>query len=132
MSDHAAFASLGEERFVSLVTFRRTGEPVPTAVWVARDGDHLIVVTPVQSGKVKRVRHDGRVELVPCSRMGKVADGATSVAGVAEVLDDDASRRRYTDLIKNKYGLEYRVIMGIERLAKGGRTPRVVLRIRSA
>ena len=47
-------AALGEEKFVALTTFRRSGVPVPTPVWVARDGellpylrdvrDHLLLV----------------------------------------------------------------------------------------
>jgi len=75
MSDDTALAALGDERFVSLTTFRRSGEAVSTPVWVGRDGDALVVTTPRDSGKVKRLRSDDRVELRPCSRSGRVADG---------------------------------------------------------
>ncbi len=47
------------ERFVSLTTFRRDGTPVATPVWIARDGDALVVTTPADSGKVKRLRSTG-------------------------------------------------------------------------
>lgn len=67
--------SLGDEAFVSLTTFRRSDEPVSTAVWIARDGDDLVVITPAESGKVKRIKNSGRVELRPCNRGGKVPDG---------------------------------------------------------
>lgn len=122
-------AGLGDERFVSLTTFRRSGERVSTPVWVARDGDALVVTTPEASGKVKRLRNDPRVELRPCGRMGRVEDGARPVAGVAEVLTDEASRERLTGIIRGKYGLEYRVVMGIESLGGSGRSNRVILRI---
>lgn len=116
---------IGDERFVSLTTFRRSGEPVATPVWVARDGAHLLVTTPEGSGKVKRLRHTSRVELRPCSRTGKVGDGAPTMHGdaVIEAEDRPAGFRR-------KYGLEYRVFMLVERLAARGNKPRVLLRIR--
>ena len=56
-----AFAALGGVSFVSLTTFRRNGAPVSTPVWVAADGDDLVVLTPTASGKVRRLRNDARV-----------------------------------------------------------------------
>ena len=53
------------------------------------DGDALVVTTPAGSGKVKRLRHDPRVELRPSTRFGKVADDAPVVRGTAQVLDDE-------------------------------------------
>lgn len=38
-------AAMGEEPFVSLTTFRKTGVGVPTAVWIAPEGDGALVVT---------------------------------------------------------------------------------------
>ena len=70
---------MGRQEFVSLTTFRRTGASVATPVWIAPDGDVLVVTTPVESGKVKRLRPDPRVELRPCSRRGAVADGASAM-----------------------------------------------------
>jgi PPOX class probable F420-dependent enzyme len=124
-----AFAALGSERFVSLTTFRRSGEGVSTPVWVARDGDALVVTTPEGSGKVKRLRHTPRVELRPCSRTGRVDDAVAPLVASAEILSDEASGHRLTDLIRRKYGLEYRIVMGIERLSRSGRRRRVLLRI---
>jgi len=127
----ASFSALGDERFVSLTTFRRNGLPVPTAVWVARDGDDLVVITPDGSGKVKRVRHDGRVELRPCSRTGAVAEGAPRFAGHA-ALTDETGTSRVRELIRRKYRVEYPVVMLIERIAARERKPRVGLRITAA
>jgi len=124
----ASFRALGDERFVSLTTFRRNGAPVPTAVWVARDGDDLVVITPDGSGKVKRVRNSGRVELRPCSRSGAVADGAPTFAGHATVTDETGTAQ-VRELIRRAYGFEYRVVMLIERIAARGQKPRVGLRI---
>ena len=131
-STDSAFAALGDEQFLSLTTFRKSGEPVSTAVWIGRDGDALIVTTPEASGKVKRLRNSPRVEVRPCNRMGRVKDGIEPVAGVAEVLTDEGTQERLTGIIRRKYGLEYWVVMGIERLIKSGQENRVILRITRA
>ncbi len=109
---------MADARFVSLTTFRRSGEPVSTPVWVGRDGGALVVLTPADSGKVKRLRHDPRVELRPCGRFGAVADGVEPVAGTAEVREhpDDVERARAT--IRRTYPLESRLVLGIERLVE--------------
>jgi uncharacterized protein len=109
---------LADSRFVSLTTFRRSGEAVSTPVWIGRDGSSLVVLTPAGSGKVKRLRHDPRVELRPCGRFGKVADGVEPVSGRAELREgpEDVERARTT--IRRTYPLESRVVLGIERLAE--------------
>ena len=126
------FDALADEGFIALTTFRKTGVGVPTTVWVARDGDALLVTTPRGSGKVKRLRRDARVEMTPSSRFGKVDEDAAAVGGVAEVLDDDAARERCNDVMVEKYGLEYRVMTGIEKLGRKGDDNRVILRITQA
>ena len=126
------FAALGDEGFVSLTTFRRSGERVSTPVWIGRDGEALVVTTPEASGKVKRLRNNPRVEMRPCGRMGRVEEGVEPAAAVAEIVTDAGSRERLTGIIREKYGLEYRVIMGIERLGGSGQNNRVILRITRA
>lgn len=116
---------LAGEQFVSLTTFRRSGTPVPTTVWLARDGDALVVTTPANTGKVKRLRHDPRVELLPCSRLGRVRPGIRTVTGTAEVLSPAPS---HLAALRDKYGLQYRILNAVERLT-GGRRERVILRI---
>jgi PPOX class probable F420-dependent enzyme len=125
----SAFAALGEERFVSLTTFRASGEPVSTPVWVARDGDALVVTTPADSGKVKRLRRSADVELRPCSRTGTVRDDVEPVRALAEVLEGPRDTERPTGLIRRRYGVEYRVVMAVEALLARGRKPRVILRV---
>jgi PPOX class probable F420-dependent enzyme len=120
--------TLAQEQYVSLTTYRRNGEGVPTAVWIAPgDGDALLVVTTPDSGKVKRIRRDPRVSMVPCSRTGRVAEGATPVTGTAEVITDPDEVARLRGVIGRKYRVEYRLTMLLERLT--GRRVRVILRI---
>jgi hypothetical protein len=123
---------LADEKFVSLTTFRSNGVGVPTPVWIGRDGDALVVTTPVGSGKVKRLRKNRTVELRPCSRRGSVDDDAPTVTAVAEIVEGDAAMRRLDQVLKPKYSLEYRIVMSIERLMRRGSSQRVMLRITPA
>ena len=125
-----ALLALADERFVSLTTFRRSGEAVPTPVWIAADGDHLVVYTPAGSGKVKRLRHTARVELRPCDRRGRVADGAPTVAGTAQLHEDAAAVERVRGLMVGKYRLEFRLFMVVEAVVRRTReTPRVAVHV---
>jgi len=132
MTDTSAFAALADEAFISLTTFRKSGEAVSTPVWLARDGDALIVTTPEESGKVKRLRNSGRVEMRPCTRMGAVAEGAPVVAGHARIIADATTRDRLTAVIRKKYGIEFHLITAIETIVAKRRKNRVILRITEA
>jgi uncharacterized protein len=128
MSDGTA-PHLGDEKFVSLTTFKRNGDAIASPMWIVRDGDRLSVWTPAEASKVKRVRRDPRVRLTACGRTGKVKAGRPTLDGTAEVINDPASVARTESLVKRKYGVEFRVVTLIETIAARGRKPRVVLRI---
>lgn len=127
------FRLLADERFVSLTTYRKTGEPVSTPVWIATAGDTLVVTTPAGSGKVKRLRNDPKVELRPCDRRGRVDEAAPSASGVAHIVTDPASITALTAPFPRKYGFEYKLVMIVERLLKLGRPAhRYILQITPA
>ncbi len=130
----ASLVTLGDERFVSLTTFRRTGEPVSTPVWVVRDSNALVVYTVAESGKVRRIRNDAHVELRACDRRGRVDDGTPVVPATAEVDEDPETVGITERLLRAKYGWEFgtiRLLQHAERLLGRSSTPktRVVLRL---
>ncbi|MBG6053922.1 PPOX class probable F420-dependent enzyme [Salinibacterium sp. CAN_S4] len=129
MTSSSELLALGEEHFVSLTTFRRSGVAVSTPVWIARDGDSLVVTTPASSGKVKRLRNSSRVQLQPCGRMGKVVEGTHPIEASARIADDPATVERLGSVFRAKFRLEYRIFMFIERRAKDGQKQRVMLTI---
>lgn len=88
--------------YVSLVTLRADGTEVPTAVWVVRDGDTLLVATDPESGKVKRIRANPRVRLAPCDVRGR--ESGERVDATATLLDD-AGTHRTIDLVRQRFGL---------------------------
>jgi PPOX class probable F420-dependent enzyme len=122
-----AVESLGAVQFVALTTFRATGVPVTTTVWTVTDGDSLVVTTARDSGKVKRLRCDPRIELRPSGRRRVRTDDRYVVTGIARIVDDDDELRRCHGVLSGKYGWQFRLAMAVER-ATGGRD-RVLLRI---
>ena len=132
MPTDATLEDLADERFVSLTTFRKNGVGVPTPVWIGRDGDALVVTTPVGSGKVKRLRNNPNVELRPCSRRGTIHEDALTLSAVAEIVSGEAAMRRLDEVMRPKYALEYRIVVGIERLLRRGSPQRVMLRLTPA
>ncbi len=66
--------------------------------------------------------------MVACTRRGKVVDGAPRLTGTAEIVTDPATMARLTRTIRHKYGLEFRLVMAIERLTRRQAT-RVLLRV---
>jgi PPOX class probable F420-dependent enzyme len=109
---------LGGAQYVLVTTFRRTGTGVATPVWVARDGDELVVWSVRDAGKVKRIRHSGAVEVAECDVRGRPR--GASVKGTARILDDDSSDR-VRRLIASKYGVIGRVSMFGSVLRRGRR-----------
>jgi PPOX class probable F420-dependent enzyme len=107
---------LADERFALLTTFRKDGQAVLTPVGTARDGSELLVWTSANSGKVKRIRRDGTVEIAPCDSRGTPT--GDSVRGTARILDPpDIEHARA--VIQRKYGLLARVVMFLNGLRRG-------------
>ena len=120
---------LARSRYLSLTTFRRDGTPVATPVWVARQGDELIVYTARSSGKVKRLRNNNRVLLAPCDMRGRVKGDV--VEGTARLEDDAESAMA---LIRREYGLQARLLFWWNARHAGdgwvGRQVGIVIRLR--
>ena len=97
---------LPHSTYVSLTTFRRTGQPVPTPVWAAPDGEDLVVWTRADSGKVKRLRHTARVTVAPCDVRGRVR--GTAVEATAGFVHP-ADRPRALAALRRTYGWRFRL-----------------------
>lgn len=59
------------DRFFALRTFRRDESPRSTPIWLAAAGGRWYAYTPVRSWKVKRIRHDDRIEVAPATFHGE-------------------------------------------------------------
>lgn len=89
--------------FLNLETFRRNGQGVKTPVWFTQDGQTFYVRTVAGSGKVKRVRNNGAVRIVPCEANGTPI--GVWVAAHAVEVTDDATAKLVASLLERKYGV---------------------------
>ena len=98
-------------KYISLVTFRMSGERVPTAVWFTKFGDDpntYGVITETNAGKVKRIRENPKIEVQVCDIKGKVTAGAKTYFGTAHlVTGSQAVAVRKT--IARRYRVTYRL-----------------------
>lgn len=113
------FANLRRYQYALLTTFRKDGRAVPTIVWFAPDQDKLYVMTPSTTGKIKRIRNNGRVVLAPCNARGKVL-GEPVEAQAHELSVNEYSRA--VAALARKYGFLHRVAIFFQNVRKVKRT----------
>ncbi|MFD5542923.1 PPOX class F420-dependent oxidoreductase [Streptomyces sp. NPDC127079] len=111
-----ALDRLGAGKYLLVTSYRKDGTPVPTPVWVVRDGDTLGVWTAADSWKVKRIRRRPDVLVGPCDLRGRPT--GDPVQATAE-LADPATTARYRDLVARKYGVTGRLTLLGSRLRRG-------------
>jgi uncharacterized protein len=92
-----------KKSYLNLETFRKNGESIKTPVWFVQQDNLIYIYTGANSGKVKRIRHDGRVSLVPCNAGGKPL--GTWVPAQAREVRDQAIKDQIDKLLEKKYGL---------------------------
>ena len=109
--------AITDEKYVSLTTNKRDGSTKSVPVWIADFGDGTIGFTTASSSyKVKRIGNDPNVTLQPSNAKGVETPGSTAVAGTAEVVTG-AEFDRCTKMVKQKYGMQYRMIAVWGKLA---------------
>lgn len=87
--------------YLNLETFKRSGQGVKTPVWFAQQGSCLYVRTGAESGKVKRVRNNGRARVVPSDAQGNpLGEWVDAPARLVEA--DEAERAN--QVVRRKYG----------------------------
>ncbi|RYE74037.1 MAG: PPOX class F420-dependent oxidoreductase, partial [Myxococcales bacterium] len=94
---------LATTSYVSLTTYRKSGEPVSTPVWVAPLGDELVIISMADAWKVKRLARDPRAQLRACDVRGKVAEGAPAYDFTGRVAHDQAEIDQVRRAMNRKY-----------------------------
>jgi PPOX class probable F420-dependent enzyme len=61
-----------KKKYLNLETFRKSGVSMRTPVWFIQDGETIYIQTMANSGKVKRIRNNGLVNIAPCKMDGKL------------------------------------------------------------
>lgn len=92
-----------KQSYLNLETFRKSGVGVRTPVWFVEDGGVLWVVTGEASGKVKRIRNNASVKIVPSGMRGEPK--GEWVDARASLATQEAAEQ-VERLMKRKYGLQ--------------------------
>jgi PPOX class probable F420-dependent enzyme len=109
------------ERYINLVTYKRSGAGVETPVWFAElDGRHY-VFSEGDAYKVKRLRKNPTIKAAPCRMLGTVT--GEWVAGRGLIVTDDARLvARAEQAFDAKYGWQIRLFNVFSKL--GGKYPK--------
>ena len=108
--------ALSDEKYMLLTTFRRSGEPVSTPVWVVGlDGDEVAFWTSSGSGKAKRLVHTPRVTVQPCDARGRVKQDTEPIDATARVVTGD-ELEAIRDRVVAKYGFATKVTKALGSL----------------
>jgi PPOX class probable F420-dependent enzyme len=99
----SGFDHLRGHKYCLLVTYRRTGEAVPTPVWFGLGNGKLYVRSEADAAKVKRIRNDARARVGPCTARGKPL--GLPAEGRARVLDDRNDIATAEVALEANYGL---------------------------
>jgi PPOX class probable F420-dependent enzyme len=118
------FEHLRGHKYCLLVTYKRTGEAVPTPVWFGRDDAAIYVRSEAHVGKVKRIRNDPRILIAPCTLRGKPL--GPPAEGRARVLSESRDEEKAEAALQANYGLGRKLY---ERASRARVTKTVYLEI---
>jgi uncharacterized protein len=104
------FDHLRGHKYALFVSYRRSGEPVPTPVWFGLDPEgRAFFRTDTRTAKVRRLRANPAVKLAPCTLRGKPV--GEFAPGTARVLPDSAEAHAEEALQAN-YGVGRKLYQG--------------------
>jgi PPOX class probable F420-dependent enzyme len=119
---------LTQQQYLNLETFRKSGDAVRTPVWFVENSndDTFYVRTVADSGKVKRIRNNDRVNIAAC-RVDGVLLGDW-LAATAREVKDNAIEQKVNKLLDQKYGV-MKKIFGMASAAKGRKYTIIELKV---
>jgi PPOX class probable F420-dependent enzyme len=95
-------SEISGQKYISLTTFRKTGQGVATPIWFGEENGKLYFMTRSTMGKSKRIRNNSQVKVAPCTIRGQVT--GPEFAALARMLPaEEGPRARNT--INRKYWL---------------------------
>jgi hypothetical protein len=102
----SGFDHLEGHKYGLLITYRRSGEGVPTPVWFGLRDGKVYVHTEPRTAKVKRIRANPEVRIAPCTMRGKPRGPAAE--GRARILPPEEAESAEAAIQAN-YGVARRL-----------------------
>jgi uncharacterized protein len=118
-----SLTQFANQKYLNMETYRKTGKPVATPLWFAEENGTLYIYSLANAGKVKRIRNNPKVRIVPCDVRGNPK--GEWVEAEARILDEAGAALGHT-LLNQKYGWLKRIGDAVSRLR---RRQRVVIAI---
>lgn len=91
-----------EQKYINLETYRKSGNTVRTPVWFVIFDDLIYIVTREKTGKVKRIKNNLNVKIVPCTFSGKPS--GEWIAGKANFVENEVAQKAI-QFRQKKYGI---------------------------
>ena len=96
-----SLTQFANQKYLNMETYRKTGKPVATPLWFAEENGTLYIYSLANAGKVKRIRNNPKVRIVPCDVRGKPK--GEWVEAKARILDEQGATLGHK-LLNMKYG----------------------------
>ena len=100
-------AELSGHKYINLETYKKNGQPVSTPVWFMIDNGLVYVVTSADTGKVKRLRNNPAVRIMPSGFRGERK--GEWINGRARFAEGEEAERAI-QLRKKRYGMQARLV----------------------
>jgi uncharacterized protein len=126
----STFDVLQSNKYVSLESFRKTGQGVRTPIWFAADPADatpktLYIYSTADSGKAKRIRRNSRVRIAACDMRGHLLGDWIEARG--EIVAGEEAQRGMR-LLNTKYKPWKQLLDFFSKFSRRGR---VVFAVRS-
>ncbi len=95
-----------KQKYINLETYKRDNTSVKTPVWFVIDKGLVYIITRESTGKVKRLKNNQNVRVVPCSFKGEIKN--EWVNGKAQKVTGSEADN-VIKLRKKKYGFAVRL-----------------------
>jgi hypothetical protein len=114
----SAVEQFRDETYVSLETYKKSGQGVPTPVWFCIHQGIMYISAPAHTGKVKRIRNNSQVRIAACDARGNLqGPWVEGRARVADAAETQVANR----LLKRKYHVQ-RLLIDLVGKLRGWRT----------
>jgi hypothetical protein len=116
-----------KQNYLNIETFRKSGQAVKTPVWFVEDGDALYVWTQAGSGKAKRIRNNGTVNIAPSTGSGEsVGEWLPAKAQADEAPEAISDLEK---LMKKKYGIMFHIFGFLGRMRGGAKYTAIKIQV---
>lgn len=111
-----ALKQFEKQKYLNIETFRKNGQGVKTPVWFVQEGETLRVWTNAGAGKIKRIRNNGSVRVMPSTVAGEPLGDWVDAQAIAE--DAPEAVNHVAALMRKKYGLQFLFFNGLGKIRK--------------